>query len=332
MREGQMVGWGILGCGEITDLRGAPAINALSDARIVAFQSRTPVLAADFAARHRAEKWTTDRSELLADPAITAVYVATEHHRHAEDVIAAAAAGKHVLCEKPMANSIADCRRMIDACRSHRVSLQIAYYRRYYPKVVRAKELLDAGAIGTPVSLQIHYSQRIPAERITPGNWRLQSQYSGGGALVDTGSHRLDLLCWLLGEPESVASLAENQEQRFDATDRESLLIRLVSGTHASSFHGYCAPSDDQFELVGTEGILSLTPLDGPRLRLLTPAGEEQWELPRHENVHQPLFEDFTLRLLAGQPPQFTGEDGILASRIIEAAYRAAASGRFEAA
>src|SRR5438552_9184335 len=146
-----MLGWGVLGCGDITDQRGAPAIAAQADSRLVWFQSRTPGRAEEFARRHGGARWTTERAEALADPEVTAVYVATEHHRHCEDVLAAAAAGKHVLCEKPMANSVADCRRMIEACRASGVALQVAYYRRYYAKMLRMKELLDAGAIGEPV-------------------------------------------------------------------------------------------------------------------------------------------------------------------------------------
>src|ERR1044071_1764699 len=130
------LGWGIIGCGDITDKRGAPAINAQPDSSLIAFQSRTAAQAEAFAKKHAAKRWTTSREELLCDPEVNAVYVATEHHRHCEDVLAAAEAGKHVLCENPMANSVADCQGMIDACRANGVALQIAYYRRYYAKIV----------------------------------------------------------------------------------------------------------------------------------------------------------------------------------------------------
>lgn len=323
-----MIGWGVLGCGDITNQRGAPAINALEGSRLISFQSRTASLAAEFARRHGAPRSTASREELLADPEVAAVYVATEHHRHVEDVLAAAQAGKHVLCEKPMANSVEDCRRMIAACRANGVALQIAYYRRYYPKLLRAKELLHAGAIGEPVSVQIHCTQRLEPGKMTPDNWRLDQALSGGGALVDTGSHRLDLLCWLLGEPELVAALAERQELPIQAPDSETLLIRMANGVHAATFHGYRTPSEDRFEIIGTEGILSATPVDGPTLRLTASGREEVWELPRHSNVHSPLFEDFARRLAQGLPPQYTGEDGMQASRIIEAAYASARSGR----
>jgi predicted dehydrogenase len=313
-------------------MRGAPAINAQEGSRLVSFQSRSAALAEDFARRHASERWTTSREELLADAEVTAVYVATEHYRHCEDVIAAAEAGKHVLCEKPMANSVADCRRMIEACHTNGVALQVAYYRRYYPKLIRMKELLDAGAIGQPVNVQIHFGNRMPEKYATQSNWRLNAALSGGGALVDTGSHRLDLLCWMLGEPERVAAFAETQELPVTATDLETLLIRMASGVHASTSHSYRASTEDRFDVFGTHGLLSATSVDGPLLRLVVDGREEQWELPRHDNVHFPLFDDFARRVGSGEPPRYTGEDGLLASRVIEAAYESARSGQVVAA
>lgn len=327
------LGWGIIGCGDITDKRGAPAINAQPNSRLVAFQSRTAAQAEAFAAQHGADRWVTSREELLRDPEVDAVYVATEHHRHCEDVLAAAEAGKHVLCEKPMANSVADCHRMIDACRANGVALQVAYYRRYYPKLVRMKEMLLAGAIGTPVTASIHLASRVdPAlinSREGPGarGWRLRPEISGGGALVDTGSHRLDLLCFLLGEPQRVAAFVDRAELPEGSPDMESLLIRMASGVHAVTRHGLRTGSPDEFEITGTQGALSATPVDGPTLTLRNGRAEQTWELPRHENVHYPLFDDFTRRVLAGEPPQFDGDDGLQATRIIDAAYRSAAAG-----
>lgn len=327
------LGWAVLGCGDITEKRGAPAILAQEQSRLVGFHSRTPARAEEFARRFGADRWTTNREELLADPAVTAVYVATEHHRHHEDVLAAAEAGKHVLCEKPLANSVEEGRQMIDACRAAGVALQVAYYRRYYPKLVKMKELLDTGAIGQPVTASIHLSGRLSPEQAAGAGpygigWRVNTEHSGGGALVDTGSHRLDLLCWLLGEPDRVAAFAETGELPIQAPDMETLLIRMHSGVHVVTRHGYRTPSPDEFEITGTLGTLSATPVDGPSLRLWAGGREESWELPKHENVHFPLFDDFARRVAAGKPPQYIGEDGLLATWIIEAAYESARSGQ----
>jgi predicted dehydrogenase len=332
------LGWGIIGCGDITDKRGAPAINAQPESRLIAFHSRTASQAEAFACNHAALRWTPSREELLRDPEVDAVYIATEHHRHCDDVLAAAKAGKHVLCEKPMANSVADCRRMIDACNTNGVALQIAYYRRYYPKIIHMRELLLSGAIGTPVTASIHLATRVdPALadlREGPGanGWRLRPEISGGGALVDTGSHRLDLLCFLLGEPAQVAAFVDRAELPEGSPDMESLLIRMASGVHVVTRHGLRTSSPDEFEIVGTVGALCVTPLDGPTLTLRSGNREQTWDLPKHENVHYPLFDDFTKRILAARPPQFTGDDGVQATRIIDAAYRSAETGRIRTA
>lgn len=322
------LGWAILGCGDISDKRGAPAIHAQPHSRLVAVHSRSAARAEEFAGRHGAERWTTDRAGLLADPEVEAVYVATEHHRHVDDAVAAAEAGKHVLCEKPLANSVADCWRIIDACRAHGVALQVAYYRRYYPKMLRMNELLAGGAIGEPVTAHLHLSSRLAPGAARPENWRLDAARSGGGQLVDTGSHRLDLLCWLLGEPDRVAAFTATAEFPVQVPDMETLLIRMASGAHVTTTHGLRTGSLDRFEIWGTAGMLDATPVDGPDLRIRRADGEERaWMLPRHPNVHYPLFDDFTRRVLAGQPPTHTGEDGLQATRIIQAAYLSAEAG-----
>src|SRR5262245_27962558 len=144
-----LLGWGVLGCGDITDNRGAPAILAQEESRLVAFCSRGLGRAQEFAERHRDERLGQTRAydtlaAMLADEDVTAVYVATEHNRHCEETIRAAEAGKHVLCEKPMAMSVEECRRMIAACAANGVALAVAYYRRWYPKVRKMKESLEA--------------------------------------------------------------------------------------------------------------------------------------------------------------------------------------------
>jgi len=323
-----VLGWGILGCGDITEKRVAPAIVAQEESRLVAFCSRDGARARAFAERFGAPRAYDDEAALLADPEVRAVYVATEHDRHVAPTVAAAAAGKHVLCEKPMALDAAGCRAMIDACRAAGVFLSVAYYRRYYPKVRRMKALLEEGAIGEPVHAGICLGGRLDPARIRPGDWRLQAERSGGGALADTGSHRLDLLCYLLGEPERVAGLIDRTELPVTAPDLESLLIRMKNGTHVVSRHTLRAGGPDQWELYGTRGALIATPMDGEELviRIGGDTRVEQW--PRPRNVHFPLIDEFARRVARGLPPEFDGAAGMQATRIIAAAQESARSGR----
>jgi predicted dehydrogenase len=324
-----MLGWGILGCGDITEKRVAPAILEQADSRLIAFGSRSAGRARAFADRFGAARAYDADAALLADPEVDAVYVATEHDRHAAQVVDAAEAGKHVLCEKPMALTAAECRRMIDACRAAGVFLSVAYYRRYYPKVRRMKALLDGGVIGDPVHASICLGGRLEPGRVRPDDWRLQEERAGGGALADTGSHRLDLLCYLLGEPERVAGLAERAELPIAAPDVESLLIRMRGGAHVVSRHTLRAGGPDEWALYGTGGALIATPVDGDELTVRV-AGEtrvERW--PRAANVHFPLIDDFARRISRGEAPEFDGEDGMQATRIIEACHESARTGRF---
>jgi predicted dehydrogenase len=330
----EILGWGVHGCGDIAEKRGAPAIQAQEDSRLVAFCSRDLARAQEFTRRHADPRTTGTRAyatlaTMLSDKDVTAVYVATEHHRHCEDTIRAAEAGKHVLCEKPMATNVDECRRMISACVSNGVALAIAYYRRWYPKVRKMKELLESGAIGNPVHGSICLVSRLNPERAAPENWRLRDELSGGGALVDSGSHRLDLLCYLLGEPERVAGLAERQELPIEVPDAESLLIRMKNGAHVVTRHGFRARNArDDFELFGTRGSLNASPMDGDRLTVSVDGQTETFHLPRHANVHFPLFDSFARRVSRGEPPEFDGTDGVQASRIIQGCYESARSGQ----
>jgi 1,5-anhydro-D-fructose reductase (1,5-anhydro-D-mannitol-forming) len=324
----RVLGWGVLGCGDITEKRVAPAIRAQAESRFVAFCSRDRERARVFADRFGAPRAYSDEAALMADPEVQVVYVATEHDRHVAPTVAAAAAGKHVLCEKPMALDAAGCRAMIDACRAAGVFLSVAYYRRYYPKVRRMKALIDDGAIGEPVHAGICLGGRLDPGRIRPGDWRLQAERSGGGALADTGSHRLDLLCYLLGEPERVAGFMDRAELPIGAPDQESLLIRMKNGAHVVSRHTLRAGGPDEWEVYGTRGALIATPMDGDEL-VVRIGGETRVErLSRHENVHFPLIDDFARRVARGLPPEFDGAAGMQATRIIDAARESAHSGR----
>jgi len=322
------LGWGIIGCGDITEKRAAPAILAESGSELIAFQSRTPGRAAAFAERFGATRGYHQRSDLLADTAVDLVYVATEHHRHCEDTVAAAEAGKHVLVEKPMALDLESCRRMQAACRANGVWLAVAYYRRFYPKAAQMKKWLDAGAIGEPVTASIHLSSRLNPGRRRPDNWRLDASRSGGGSLADAGIHRIDLICHLLGRADRVAAFVECQEMPIEAPDAETLLIRMRNGCHVVSRHGFRTRSEDEFTIVGTEGTLIATPMDGPGLRLIRDGEAETLSLPRAENVHAPLIADFAAGVRSGRGPTYDGEAGALANEILEAAYESARTGR----
>jgi predicted dehydrogenase len=324
------LGWGIVGCGDITNKAVAPAINAHPQSTLVAFCSTSKERAADFAARHGAKRAYDDLARFLADPEIQAVYVASPVYRHLPETVAAAKAGKHVLCEKPMALDSAECLQMIEACRQQGVSLAVAYYRRYYPKNRKIKELLDQGALGKVVLARAALTGNYDPDPTDPKYWRIDPAKSGGGPIADVGSHRLDLLWFWLGHPVAVAARTETLVHSYPADDSDVLLIKMESGVQVTaSFHWNIGVGYDSIELFGTDGALLSTPTDGPRLVYKTRQREEEFDLPHAENRHYPLIADFTERILAGQPPAYPGEEGAITTQVIAATFEASKSGRW---
>lgn len=329
MSAPERLNWGIIGCSDIARSRGAAAIRENPRCRLLSVLSRDEGRARQFAAEHGVGRAYTELGAFLADPELHAVYVATELDRHCAETVAAAEAGRHVLCEKPMAMTAAECRRMIDACAHAGVGLQIAYYRRYYPKAQRMKERIDAGAIGRPVAARTALSGRLVPAPEDPKRWRVVRSQGGGGALMDVGSHYLDLMAWMLGPPRDVQAAADRLVQKYEVADTETCLVRFESGAHLTAHFNWNLPGTlHAFEIHGTDGALLASPFDQPDLVLKTPKGEERFHLPRAANTHAPLFDDFTERVLARQAPRFTGEDGAVATSVILAAYRSSETGR----
>src|SRR5262245_44906432 len=221
--------WGIIGCGDIVRKRVGQAIQGDPESRLVAACRRDEAKLHEFCRTFGVERAYTLDIDLLNDPAIDVVYIATPVRLHAPQAIAAAQAGKHVLVEKPMARCAAECDSMIEACRRQRVKLGVAYYRRFYPVVARIKTLLAAGEIGRPVSISAitssSFGMDLQAQR--DGYWRVIRSEAGGGALMDIGSHRIDLFLDLCGGVADVKAYCESLGDAFDTEERATLLLRF---------------------------------------------------------------------------------------------------------
>jgi predicted dehydrogenase len=320
MTEG-VVGWGLVGCGDIAEKRVAAALRDSRGSALLAVARARAELAADFAARHRARRSYADWRELLRDPEIDAVYVATPVRHHAEQTVAAAEAGKHVLCEKPMALDVAECERMVAAARSHGVRLGVAYYRHCYPVVRRLRELLASGEIGRPVLAEI---QAFEAFDVPPGHpraWFLRKAEAGGGPMFDFGCHRIEVLLDLLGPPDEVRGLSANV--RFTERDVEDTSIahlRFRSGALAvlTATHAAFEPRDT-LDLYGSQGSAHAAVLNDGALRVVTAAGGRDEAHPPHANRHQPLIEDFVRAVLEDREPAVTGALGLEVNRVLAA-------------
>lgn len=318
----QKLRWGLIGCGDIARKRVAPALRDLAECELVAVSRARHELAADFAAEFGARRWYGAWRELLADPEIDAVYLATPVNLHAEQTCAAAEAGKHVLCEKPMALNVAECDRMIAACAQHGVKLGIAYYRHFYPVIQRVKALLNSGAIGQPVLAQINAFERFNPSPGQPRYWFVQKAQAGGGPMMDFGCHRIEVLLNLLGPIEAVRSSVGNVlfEREVEDTavavfDFASRARAVLSVTHAAW------EAQDTLTIFGDAGSLHIPVLNQGVLQLKTAQGEYSETHPPHANIHQPLIADFTQAVLADRAPLVAGALGRTVARLEELIY-----------
>jgi len=198
--------WGIIGCGDVTEIKSGPGFQKAENSRLVAVMRRNGKLAKDYAQRHDVPKWYDNADALIQDPDVDAVYVATPPYAHKEYTILCAQAGKPVYVEKPMGMNFAECQEMIEACRATEVPLFVAYYRRSLPRFLKIKELLDAGAIGDVRGVTVKLYMPLPDEL----DWHYTPEVGGGGKFVDMGCHTLDFLDYALGPIRSVAGFAGN--------------------------------------------------------------------------------------------------------------------------
>jgi predicted dehydrogenase len=318
-----VVGWGLVGCGDIAAKRVAAALAQADGSTLVTVARARAALAAEFAERHGARRWQADWRDVLEDPEVDAVYLATPAHLHAEQATAAAEAGKHVLCEKPMALDAAGCERMIAAARAHGVRLGVAYYRHHYPVVARLRELLASGEIGEPVLAQVQAFEPFDPGPDHPRAWLMRRSESGGGPMADFGCHRIEVLLDLLGPVAEVHGFPDNvryKEREVEDTCVAHLRFRegavaVLAVTHAA------LESRDTLEILGTRGSAQVSVLNQGALRVLTGGGTREEQHPPHPNLHQPLVEDFVAAVREDREPAVTGEVGLEVARVMARIY-----------
>ena len=213
----------MIGCGNVTEKKsGAPAINKVPHSKVVAVMARKMEKAADYAQRHHVPKWYDNVDDLINDPDVNAIYIATPPDVHLEYATKAMQAGKPVYVEKPMARNFAECEAMNRVSRETGVPLFVAYYRRTLPYFVKLKELLDAKTIGDIrcVIIALHwqpYSEEV-GENAQP-RWRVFPEISGGGHFHDLASHQFDFLEYAFGPVKYAKGISRNQAGLYKADD-----------------------------------------------------------------------------------------------------------------
>ena len=314
-----MLKWLVIGVGDITTKRVIPALLEEKRSELWGIVTRDPGKAAPYGVQV-----FTDLGVALAAGGADAVYVASPVFLHAPQTLASLGAGKQVLCEKAMAMNYAEARSVVEAARAAGKTLGVAYYRRTYPKLARAKELLRQGAIGQPLLAYITcYEWRSPAE--VRRAWQFDPALAGGGPLFDIGSHRIDVLNFLFGEPQQVAAQLSNAVHVTAVEDGATVLIEYANKVRGIvDVRWNTRVKRDEFRIIGTDGEMDLTPLSGPNL--VYPGGRE--DLPPHANLHFPCIQNFVAAVLDGAPLLASGESSLWTDWVTEQAVASSAQSR----
>lgn len=319
-----VIRWGIIGCGDVTEVKSGPAFQKAAGSQLVAVMRRNRELAADYARRHGVPRSYDSASALINDPEVDAVYIATPPGAHLENALLVADAGKPAYVEKPMARHTPECDAMFTAFAKARQKLFVAYYRRALPRFLRIKQLLDEGTLGRITGISYRFSA-APGATPDPQNlpWRLQPAASGGGLFLDVGSHVLDLLDFYFGPLESVRGSAARFAGPADVEDVVSLTFRTHAGVPGSAMWDFSTQgAEDDLELTGTKGRLSIAIMGAQPAVLTTDRGTEMLDLPNPPHVHQPLVQTVVDELLGRGTCPSTAEsarrtsvvmDGVLA-------------------
>jgi predicted dehydrogenase len=298
----KQINWGFIGCGEVTERKSGPAFNMVEGSRVVAVMSRSSEKASSYAQRHNIPRWHTDAQSLINDPEVNAVYIATPPSSHATYAIMAMKAGKPVYVEKPLAASYLDCQRVMRISRETGVPCFVAYYRRKLPYFNKVQELLQDGAIGKVVNVQIRFS--VPPRDLdynsTSLPWRVQRDIAGGGYFYDLAPHQLDLLQEFFGPIVHVSGFSANRGGLYQTEDTVSASFAFQDGMPGSGswcFVGHESARTDQIELIGEKGRICFSVFTYSPIVLQTSQGKQEITIPNPPHVQLPMIEEVVRHL-----------------------------------
>jgi predicted dehydrogenase len=287
--------WGFIGCGEVTEKKSGPAFNQVPGSRIQAVMSRSKEKACSYAERHNIPRWYTDAQQLINDPDVNAVYIATPPSSHATYAIMAMKAGKPVYVEKPLASSYIDCQRINRISEQTRVPCFVAYYRRKLPYFMKVKELVESGVIGKVTSVQIRFAcpLRLLDYNSTALPWRVQRDIAGGGYFYDLAPHQIDLLQEIFGPIVRAKGFSSNRGKLYETEDTVSAAFQFADGLPGSGswcFVSHESARTDRIELIGEHGQLCFSVFTYEPIVLRTEQGRQELHVENPEHVQLPLI------------------------------------------
>ena len=293
------VRWGIIGVGDVCEVKSGPAFQIAKNSKLVSVMRRNAKKAEDFAKRHEVPKWVDNADELINDADVNAIYIATPPNTHSEYTLKAAAAGKAVYVEKPMAHNFTECEEMVKVCNKLGVPLFVAYYRRALPNILKVKEIIDSGILGDIRFINIKLQKTIQPDILVAHlgrvNWRVNPSVSGGGYFYDLASHQLDVMDFIFGPIKEAKGFSLNQAGKYPADDITIGTFKFESkilGNGVWTFNT-CGISDNDITVIeGSKGRVSF-PFFGDNTVTLELEGRQKeifrFNISKH--IQQPLIQ-----------------------------------------
>ena len=302
MNYAKQIRWGFIGCGEATEKKSGPAFNLVPGSVVYAVMSRSREKAESYAHRHGIERWYTDAQQLVDDPMVNAVYIATPPSSHATFAIMAMKAGKPVYVEKPLASSYLDCQRINRVSEQTRVPCFVAYYRRYLPYFQRVREMVQQGVIGRVINVQVRFA--VPPRDLDYNStnlpWRVQRDIAGGGYFYDLAPHQIDLLQEIFGPIVRAKGYSTNRGGLYQTEDSVSASFQFHDGLPGSGswcFVSHDSARNDRIELIGDQGLLCFSVYTYDPIILHTKDGRQEFTVENPQHVQMPLIEQVVRHL-----------------------------------
>ncbi len=313
------VSWGIIGCGDVTEVKSGPAFSKVENSELYAVMRRNEEKAKDYAHRHGVPKWYTDADKLINDPQVNAIYVATPPDTHAFYAKKAIEAGKPVYIEKPMGLTFSECEEVNKLASSKKVPVFVAYYRRKLPGFIKLKNLIEEKAIGDirMVNIQLFKNEKLNDEL----PWRVDPTIAGGGYFFDLASHQIDLLMYFFGDFKEVNSIVDNQGGRYDAEDILSVSFQFENGIIGNGvwcFNSSEINNKDVIEIVGTKGRIEFSTFDFVPLKLYTEKETISFDFQTPQHVQYNLIEEVVSSIAENKLSVSTGVSGAKTNMILD--------------
>lgn len=312
--------WGMIGCGNVTEIKSGPAFSKLPNSQLIAVMRRDLEKAQSYAQRHNIPFCSNNAQDIIKNNELDAVYIATPPESHKYYTIAALEEGKDVYVEKPMALNANECREMIDVAKRCGRSLFVAYYRRYLPGFLKVKEWVESGAIGKVLFARILMLQPSSIAKNKEIPWRLDPKIAGGGLFVDLASHQIDFMNFLFGTPIKVNGTASNKAGRYKAEDTVNASIHYPQNITVTGNWSFCAHEhQDVMEIIGEKGRITFSGFGHEPISLHRLEGTIHFPYTNPQHIQSNLIHAVNEELLGGESCVSTGQSALLATEVMDA-------------